>query len=275
VSTNRRLVTIASVAAVLILITAGVAFGVRLLLHTATSSSTADGCVVGQYHVSTDQAAVASTMVGVVITRGLPERAAVLVLAAGLQESKLSNLAAGDGDRDSVGVLQQRPSQGWGTVAQLNDVHFATGAFLDSLLKQSDWQTKPLADAIQTVQISADGNLYAQHEPEAQALADALTGTTLAGISCHFPTPDSVATVDQVAAGIAADLPVNAPSVDATKRSVTVPGASWASVAWFVANADRLGLDSVGYAQRAWSRSKGWHVDDTASSTGVVTVLHK
>ncbi len=192
-STNRRLVTIASVAAVLILITAAVAFGVRLLLHTATTSSTANGCVVGQYHVSTDQAAVASTMVGVVITRGLPERAAVLVLAAGLQESKLTNLATGDGDRDSVGVLQQRPSQGWGTVAQLNDVHFATGAFLDALLKQSDWQTKPLAEAIQTVQISADGDLYAQHEPEAQALADALTGTTLAGISCHFPTPDSAA----------------------------------------------------------------------------------
>ena len=48
----------------------------------------------------------------------------MLVLAAGLQESKLSNLAPGEGDRDSVGVLQQRPSQGWGTPGQAaDDVH--------------------------------------------------------------------------------------------------------------------------------------------------------
>jgi hypothetical protein len=275
VSANRTLVTVAAVAAVLIVVTAGVAFGVRVLLHTATESSPSTGCVVGQYQVTNDQASVASTMVGVVTTRGLPERAAVLVLAAGLQESKLRNLASGDGDRDSVGVLQQRPSQGWGTIEQLNDLHYATGKFLDALLKQSDWQTKPLADAIQTVQISADGDLYAQHEGEAQALADALTGANPAGITCHFPTPSTIATVDQVAAGISADLPVNPPAADPAQRSVTVAGAGWASAAWFVANADRLGLDSVAYAERTWTRSKSWHVDPTAPSTGVVAVLHK
>jgi hypothetical protein len=273
-SSTRRLATVAVVAIVLIALTAGVAFGVRTLLGLGTRS-TASSCTAGDYGLDTGQAAVASTMVSVVITRALPERAAVLVLAAALQESKLRNVAAGDGDRDSVGVLQQRPSQGWGTIVQLNDVHYATGAFLDQLVKQADWQTKPLADAIQAVQISADGSLYAQHEGEAQALADALMGVTPAGLSCRFPTPTTVATVDEVAAGIAGDLPVNPPSIDAAHRSVTVPGAAWATAAWFVANADRFGLDSVGYAQRTWSRTKGWQTDKAAASSGVVTVLHK
>ena len=273
-STNRRIATIAAAAAVLLVITAGVAFGVRELIAATTKSTTASTCRVGAYTVAPDQAAVAATMVGVVITRNLPERAAVLVLAAALQESKLRNLASGDGDRDSVGVLQQRPSQGWGTVEQLNDLHYATGAFLDGLLKQSDWQTKPLADAIQTVQISADGSLYAQHQGEAQALADALTGTDPAGISCSFPTPKNVATLDQVAAGISADLPVNPPTLDAAHSSLSVPGAGWASAAWFVAYADHFGIETVTYAQRAWSRTKGWRTQSDASSDAVVVTMH-
>jgi hypothetical protein len=272
---NRRLLVIAVVTGVLLLVTAAVAFGVRELLRTASGSSSAAVCRVGDYEVDPGQASVASTMVGVVITRGLPERAAVLVLAAALQESKLRNIASGDGDRDSVGVLQQRPSQGWGTVEELSDLHYATGKFLDQLIKQADWQTKPLADAIQTVQISADGSLYAQHEGEAQALADALAGVNPAGISCRFPNPSTVATPDQVATGVSADLPVNPPTVNTAQRSVTVPGASWASAAWFVANADRYGIDSVSYAQRTWSRSKGWRVDDKAGAAGVVAAMHK
>ena len=124
---------------------------------------------MGDFVVDPDQAAVASTMVGVVLQRGLPERAAVLALAAGLQESKLNNLPAGFGDRDSVGVLQQRPSQGWGTEEQLNDVHYATGAFLDALVKVTNWQTRPLTEAVQAVQISAVPEGYARHEPEAEA----------------------------------------------------------------------------------------------------------
>jgi hypothetical protein len=274
-SVNRRLMVLAAVVAVLLVVTAGVAFGVRLLLRSVSGTSTAHSCTFGDYSVDPDQAAVASTMVGVVITRALPERAAVLVLAAGLQESKLRNLASGDGDRDSVGVLQQRPSQGWGTVAQLGDLHFATGAFLDALQKQPNWQTEPLADAIQAVQISADGSLYAQHEGEAQALADALTGADPAGISCSFPSPKQVATVQEVGAGVSADLPVNPPQLDSSRRTVSVPGATWATAAWFVANADRFGIDSVGYAQREWTRSKGWKADTSIDASGVVSVLHK
>lgn len=228
---------------------------------------------MGDYALDPDQASVASTMTGVVLRRKLPERAAVLVLAAGLQESKLNNLASGEGDRDSIGVLQQRPSQGWGTPTQLHDIHFATGAFLDALVKIDGWQTMDLAAAIQKVQISVDGSFYARHEGEAQALSDALTGHTPASITCTFPKPAQVAAAQRVAALVHRDLPVNTPTT--AESTVRVPGASWATAAWFVANADRLGIDSVAHSGKAWTRQHGWRNDKSAAASAVVATLQR
>lgn len=239
---------------------------------TSSTSVVYQHCAVGDYDLDPDQAATASTMVGVVTTRQLPERAAVLVLAAALQESKLENLPPNAGDRDSVGVLQQRPSQGWGTEAQLSDVHYATGAFLDALLKIPNWQGLDLATAVQDVQISADGSAYAQHQDEAQVLSDALSGKVPAGINCVFDKPTKVAAAAQVAARVRADLPVNPPTVSGL--TVTVPGAKWQTAAWFVANADSLGVDSVGYDGKRWTRAKGWG-DATTPTTGVTATLAK
>jgi len=259
--------------AVLVVAVAGLAifFGGRALLHRASAPSADSGCAFGNFSLGTEQTAVASTMVGVVLRRDLPERAAVLVLAAGLQESHLRNLASGEGDRDSVGVLQQRPSQGWGTVAQLGDVQYATGKFLDALVKINGWQIGDLADTIQAIQISADGRLYAVHEPEAQALADALTGATPAGVSCAFPAPTTVASPQAAAAAVAKDLPVRPPTV--TGQTVAVPGAAWATAAWFVSNGDRLGIERVSYSGKTWARGKGWSDDQQASATEVVATL--
>src|SRR5436305_13320665 len=79
------------------------------LWQTAKDQLAADTCTIGAYDLDPDQAVVAATMVGAVTKYRieLPERASVLALAAGLQESKLRNLAPGEGDRDSVGVPQQ------------------------------------------------------------------------------------------------------------------------------------------------------------------------
>ena len=123
---------------VVVLAVAGLAVGGRVLWHSAQSAVRPDGCDFGSYHLDLDQAQVASTVVGVVLHRKLPERAAVLTLAAALQESKLRNLGPGEGDRDSVGILQQRPSQGWGTAAQIADVHYATGKFLDAVVQGAE-----------------------------------------------------------------------------------------------------------------------------------------
>lgn len=247
-------------------------FAIRAALNTAPF--TPEGCTIDRYDIDTSQAAVASTIVGVVTRRQLPERAAVLVLAAALQESKLRNLALGDGDRDSVGVLQQRPSQGWGTEQQLSDLHFATGAFLDALLlKVPDWQHEDLAVAIQAVQISADGSAYAQHEAEAQALAHAFTGRLQAGITCSFGKPTQVATVATVVTQLVRDLPVTAPT--STPSTVRVPGAAWQTAAWFVANADRLGIDKVAHDGKQWTRAEGWKSAIAPATAVVATMYHK
>lgn len=256
--------------AVVVVAVVAVATGliVRAVWHKVTDN-TAQGCTFGDQRTSTDQAAVASSMVGAVIGRDLPQRAAVLVIAAGLQESKLTNIPAGQGDRDSVGVLQQRPSQGWGKPEQLADVRFATGAFLTALIKVPRWQTDPLATVIQKVQISADGTAYAQHEGTASSIVTALWGAPR-GIACTFGKPAKVASVASVASQLSRDLPVHKPTTDG--RSVHVSGASWRTAAWLVANADRLGIATVSYDGSTWTRSQGWH-DGSAPADEVVATL--
>jgi hypothetical protein len=261
---------------VAVAVVVGGVYGLRALWNTAKDHLTADTCSIGAYELDPDQAVVASTMVGAVTKYrvNLPERAAVLALAAGLQESKLTNLAPGQGDRDSVGVLQQRPSQGWGggSAAKLTDVGEATKEFLDALMKIDNWQKMPLAEAIQAVQISADGSAYAQHEVEAQTLADALQGRKPAAISCSFDKPTKVASPVNVAAQVTTELGV--PSATAVGSTVRVAGARWQTAAWFVAHADRYGIERVAYNRKVWTRSGGW-TSSTASAAAVTATLYK
>jgi hypothetical protein len=270
--TTKALTTVLAV----VVLAVGGAFALRALWNTAKDHFSANACTIGDYDIDTDQAAVASTMVGAVTKYrvALPERATVLALAAALQESKLRNLPLGAGDRDSVGVLQQRPSQGWGggSAATLNNVGEATKEFLDALVRVPHWRRLPLADAIQAVQLSADGSLYAQHEIEARALADALLGVRPAAITCTFDKPTKVAAAAVVAEQAGLQLGIDTPqAVDAL--TVRVPGAGWQTVAWFVANADRLGIERVGYAGKVWTRSDGWQAG-TATRSAVTAELY-
>ncbi|MCT2277359.1 peptidase M23 [Micromonospora chalcea] len=108
---------------------------------------------------------------------GVPRRALVIAVATAMQESTLLNYASGvlpesqnyphqaiGWDHDSVGLFQQRPSSGWGTVEQLMDPEYATKAFLSALEEIPGWQDLPLSVAAQAVQISAFPDAYAQHE---------------------------------------------------------------------------------------------------------------
>jgi hypothetical protein len=255
---------------VVVLAVAGLAVGGRVLWHSFQSVVRPDGCDFGPASLDLDQAQVASTVVGVVLRRKLPERAAVLTLAAALQESKLRNLPSGEGDRDSVGILQQRPSQGWGTAAQIADVHYATGKFLDAVVKVSNWQNDSLAHVVQSVQFSADGTAYAKHEQQAQQIADVLVGNNPAGVSCSFGKPSVVASGPTVVSALTTDLPVTAPTTSG--RTVSVPGAGWATSAWLVCNANRLGIDSVAYSGKRWTRAHGW-AGYGAAGTGTVTAV--
>ena len=246
----------------------------RAIVNAFETHFTSSGCTVGSYELDTDQASVAAQMVGAATKfhPPLPDHASVLALMAGLQESKLTNIPPNQGDRDSVGVLQQRPSQGWGhhSAAALTDVTEATREFLAALVQVPRWRTRPAADAIQAVQISADGSAYAQHESEATTLARALLGSKPAAISCSFDKPTVVASTAKVIGLLRHQLPVNQPQ--AQGKVIRVPGAGWQTVAWFVANADRLGVDSVSYGGKRWSRSDGWKSAPSGRAAVVATM---
>ncbi len=240
-------------------------------------------CTAGGFEVDTGQASVAAQMIGEVYKSKIahPDRAAVLSIAAALQESKLRNIAPGDGDRDSVGVLQQRPSQDWGKLAgkpdtiadrtaRLTDVSEATREFLLKLENADRWWTLPAATAIQNVQISADGSLYAQHEPQAEALSRALLGRIPAGLTCTFAAPTEAARTTEVVDKLEHDLGITTPR--ATTQAIRVPGAGWQTASWFVANADRYGIAKIEFSGRTWSRADGWQ-KSSAPSTSVLATM--
>ena len=122
--------------------------------------------------LTAEQAASAATIAAVGRARGLPERAVVIALATAQQESTMRNLDYGD--RDSLGLFQQRPSQGWGTPEQVTDPVYAAGAFYDGLLRIRNWETRRLTDAADAVQRSAFPEAYQKHEGMAVELATAL-----------------------------------------------------------------------------------------------------
>ncbi|MEU9077222.1 hypothetical protein ACFYUY_27015 [Kitasatospora sp. NPDC004745] len=154
-----------------------------------------EGCTVktaaGSGTLELPQAANAATIAAVSRSRGLPDRATAISLATAMQESKLRNLAGGD--RDSIGLFQQRPSMGWGTPAQIADPVYATNKFLDGLVKVPGYTRLPLTDAAQAVQKSGYPQAYAKHETKATLLTSALAGREPASFSCivhDYTKPD-------------------------------------------------------------------------------------
>ena len=113
---------------------------------------------------------------------GWPPRAASIALATVYQETGIRNLDYGD--RDSVGLFQQRPSQGWGTAKQLRDPYYATNAFYDALVKIDGWESADITEVAQQVQRSAYPEAYRDHEADARVLASTLTGNSPAGFRC-------------------------------------------------------------------------------------------
>src|SRR3954469_3213048 len=142
--------------------------------------------------LSTEQAENASTISAVAVRRGLPARAASIALATAFQESKLRNLD--HGDRDSVGLFQQRPSQGWGTAAQIRDPYYAANKFYDELQKVHGYQQMRITEAAQKVQRSGFPEAYESHATDARALASALTGYSPAAFSCEVHAAGSLPT---------------------------------------------------------------------------------
>lgn len=215
------------------------------------------------YRLTPEQAGNAATIAAVGDKLGMPDHAVTVAIATALQESGLRNLAAGD--RDSAGLFQQRPSQGWGSRSQIRDPVYASTAFYGRLKEQPGWQQLSVTEAAQRVQRSAAPGAYATWEPEARAVAAALTGEWAAALTCR-------------------NLAVTAARADlvttATRELGTAvlsgrhePAQGWAMASWLVANATRFGVDTVTFDGRTWTADSG-HWSQASAADGVLS-LHQ
>lgn len=243
--------------------------GISALSHPAAVVSR---CTVGSapavYTLSPDQAQNASIIAAVGHRLGLPDHAVTVALATSLQESGLVDLTYGD--LDSVGLFQQRPSEGWGTRNQLLDPVYATTAFFDKLRQVPGWQTMAVTEAAQAVQLSAAPTAYANWEGEARALAIALTGEQPASFTCrlaHFqgagPQPAALATAAEQEAGAG----LLGTAVD-TKTG-------WAMASWAVAHAWQYHLARVAFGSWTWTAASGkWREAGSGRTTAGVVVSY-
>jgi hypothetical protein len=262
----------------------------------------AEGCEAdtpdGIVQLSLDQMQNASTIAAVATSRNLPERAVTISIATAMQESRLTNLNGGD--RDSIGLFQQRPSQGWGTPEQIADPVYATNKFLDKLVAIPGYAQLPLTEAAQDVQHSGFPDAYAQHEADATTLSGALTGRVPSALNCTVdgvgtsPSGNGAATlqaelkkdfgkvVSTSALGSApsSDSGSSSPSAAPEQRlAVSVHGTAyrtergWAVAQWSVAHAKTLHITAVEYAGKTWTSAdsgKGW-VSSSSASPGTVS----
>jgi hypothetical protein len=261
--------------------------------HPVVSSCRVIGLSTGNvYSMDPEQLLNASIITDVAMQRALPQRAVVVALATALQESKMYNLDYGDAD--SLGLFQQRPSQGWGSPAQVMTPTYAAGKFYDALVKVPNWQSLSLTQAADAVQRSAFPDAYRDWEPRATALAAALTGTTNGQLTCRLAHPGTTSPLSTATAALTADLrtdlAVTSPAVaniDAKQTTVTVSGLGATGTgddtaakhrdatvaAWALAHAAPHGITSVTIGDREWRADRdGWHDAKEPAPAGSVVM---
>lgn len=216
----------------------------------------------GEVTLDLVQMANAATIAAVGSRRQMPERAIVIALATALQESKLENLE--DGDRDSVGLFQQRPSQGWGPADKIQDPRYAADKFYTALKKVKGWQSLKVTEAAQKVQRSAYPNAYAKWADESAVLAKALTGSATAAVSCTLtgkPVLRGAAAAAALLKGLKLDWGKGLDRTAEQGAGLTVavgdPSAGWRYAHWLVSHAHDTGLERVRFADLEWRAGAG------------------
>ncbi|GGS06624.1 hypothetical protein GCM10010169_59190 [Micromonospora fulviviridis] len=230
----------------------------RLPLASRTCTVQADGEVV----LSADQMANAATIAAIGVQRKMPERAVVVALATAYQESHLRNIA--HGDRDSLGLFQQRPSQGWGTPEEIRDPRYAAKKFYAALKKVKGWEKLRVTEAAQRVQRSAYPEAYEKWADESQVLTRALLGNASGAVACTVgptPTMRGPAAATALLQSLALDwgLPELNSATDLT--GLTVPAADsrngWRYAHWLVSHADDHGVKRVRFGELEWTAEQG------------------
>lgn len=266
----RRPLIVLTVIAVLLAVGAYAAYTVYQ--RFVTQVLTVPGCQAGTGNnavpLDFQQAADAATIAGVAAREHLPSQALTIAYATAFQEAKLEN--PDYGDRDSVGVFQQRPSQGWGTETQLEDPAYAARAFFGKLVKVPDYTKIPVWQAAQDVQASADGYAYEQYAATSQQLAADYTARS-AMVTCWYNPAQQAAAqgvsakLDLHGAAVKLDDVFGTPGQSGALTGVsrvrsgsadvitTAPGAGWAVADWLVASALSYGITQVSYGGYQWT----------------------
>ncbi len=294
-------------------VTVVAAVGYGVLTNSGPLRPFADGCTATvdghTVDLTVEQAENAALITAISIRRGLPARAASIALATAYQESDLYNIDFGD--RDSLGLFQQRPSQGWGSQEQVLDPVYASNAFYDALVEVDGYETLEITVAAQEVQRSGFPDAYADHETDARAIASALTGNSPEGFSCDLDDDvdgadaalldtgltDRADVVRREALGMFGDLALGgfAPggvrsghiegsahyegrAVDIFFRPINPQNQKrgWAVAHYLVAQADRLDIKTIIFDDRIWTVSRsdqGWRDYDAPSSSGDRRIL--
>jgi hypothetical protein len=257
-----------------------------------------------------EQAENAALITAVAVDRGMPARAATIALATAYQESKLYNLESGD--RDSLGLFQQRPSQGWGSREEILDPYYAANAFYDELAKLDGYQGMRVTVAAQRVQRSGFPEAYADHEADARVLASALSGNSPHAFSCRLGGTVDAGATRLRASGLTKRADVVRREVDEVfdgpplggfapggVQSGHMPGSAhyagravdifvrpisrvnkirgWAIAQYLVAQADRLDVKTVIFDGRIWTAGSksgdGWRPYDPPETAGDRAIL--
>ncbi len=284
------------------------------VLHHVGPLLTPEECTatVGGHTVelATEPAENAALIVAISVQRGMPARAASIALATAYQESKLYNLE--QGDRDSLGLFQQRPSQGWGTREQILNPYYSANAFYDALEKVDGYDTMPITEAAQQVQRSGYPEAYADHEADARVLASALTGNSPQTFSCVVDGEVSGERDGLADDGLTGRADIVLRDVEAAFGDLSLGGfepggvrdghmegsahydgraidifvrpinaenrkRGWAIAQYLVAQAERLSIQTVIFDDRIWkagsSSDDGWRDYDPPERSGDMAIL--
>jgi len=132
-----------------------------------------------------DQLHNAAVIIQVGQQQGMSQRDQQIALMVAMQESSLRNL--GSGDRDSLGLFQQRPSQGWGTTAQIMNPAYAAGQFYTHLTAIGGRDSMSMNDAAQAVQRSGTPQAYGPHQTDAATVLQAIYSDPAATVCVAAP----------------------------------------------------------------------------------------
>lgn len=291
-STGRRiggwLVALLVMGVLAALIASVVAFIARWPERNTAGPLPAQGCMVTVDDFTTtlswEQSYYVSIIVGESIRRGLPARAATIALVTAYQESGIRNLDYGD--RDSVGLFQQRPSQGWGSVEQIMDPWYSAGQFYDHLVRVPDWETGVINDVAQAVQRSGHPDEYGKHEQKGRAWASALTGYSPATVSCvdRSADPANAAEITDFVERVWGEQVHTATAeTGALQLAADANGAAWSSepadtTTWSVAQLLMLrgqaaGVTGVQAAEQSWANSPNAYTEWQPATPGPAPVV--